>query len=107
MGERKKWKNTNTELDNKNYTRLRNELKWATVNAKKKYHEKICNEFMEFQRTICYDLMYMKKKELGWKESLGIQNIGIENTQKNRLVEQNEVLKSGRTVPYILESNAH
>jgi hypothetical protein len=28
---------------------------------------------MEFQRTKCYDLVYMKRKELGWKENLGIQ----------------------------------
>jgi len=38
---------------------------------------------MEFQRTGYYDLMYMKTKELGWKETQGIQNIGIEDSQKN------------------------
>ena len=27
-----------------------------------------------------YDLMYMKTKELGWKENRGIQNIGIEDS---------------------------
>jgi hypothetical protein len=36
-------------------------------------------EIMEFQRTGRYDLMYMKTKELGWKETQGIQNIGIED----------------------------
>ena len=35
-----------------------------------------------------YDLMYIKTKELGWKENQGIQNIGIEDSQGNRIVEQ-------------------
>ena len=35
MDERRKWKNVNTEKGRKNYTRLRNELKRATDNAKK------------------------------------------------------------------------
>jgi len=38
-------------------------------------------------------LMYVKTKELGWKESQGIQNIGIEDSQGNRVVEQSQVLK--------------
>jgi hypothetical protein len=35
---------------------------------------------MEFQRTVLYDSMYMKTKELSWKETQGIQNTpnGIE-----------------------------
>ena len=41
---------------------------------------------MEFQRTGRYDLMYMKTKKLGWKETQGIQNIGIEYSQGNRIV---------------------
>jgi hypothetical protein len=48
---------------------------------------------MEFQRTRRYDLMYMKTIELGWKETQGIQNIGIEDSQGNRIVEQSQVLK--------------
>ena len=48
---------------------------------------------MEFQRTGRYDLMYMKTKELGWKKSQGIQNIGIEDSQWNRIVEHSQVLK--------------
>ena len=48
---------------------------------------------MEFQRTGCYDLMYMKTKELGWKETQGIQNIGIEDSQQNRIAEQSQLLK--------------
>jgi hypothetical protein len=48
---------------------------------------------MEFQRTGRYDLMHMKIKELGWKETQGIQNIGIEDSQGNRIIEQSEVLK--------------
>jgi len=37
--------------------------------------------------------MYMKTKELGWKETQGIQNIGIEDSQGNRIVVQSQVLK--------------
>jgi hypothetical protein len=72
---------------------VRKELKRATDNAKKKYLENICNKIMEVQRTGRYDLMYMKTKELGWKETQGIQNIGIEDSQGNRKEEQSQVLK--------------
>jgi hypothetical protein len=51
-----------------------------------------CKEIMEFQRTGRYDLMYMKTKELGWKENQENQNIVIEDSQKNRKVEQSQVL---------------
>jgi hypothetical protein len=45
------------------------------------------------QRKGRYDLMYMKTKELGWKETQGIQNIGIEVSQGNRIVDQRQMLK--------------
>jgi len=48
---------------------------------------------MEFHRTGRYDLMYVKTKELGWKEPQGIQNIGIKDSQGNRIVGQKQVLK--------------
>ena len=48
---------------------------------------------MEFQGTGCYDLIYMKTKELGWKETQGIQNINIEGSQRKRIVEQYKALK--------------
>jgi len=67
-------------------------MKRATGNAKK-YLEKICNEIMEFQRTGHYELMYIKTKELDWKENQGIQYFGIEDSQGNRIVEQSQVLK--------------
>jgi hypothetical protein len=35
----------------------------------------------------------MKTKELGWKETQGIQNTGIEDSQGNRKIEQSQVLK--------------
>jgi len=93
MDERRKWKNVNTEEGRKNYQRLRNELKRATDSAKKGYLGNMCNEIKEFQRTGHYDLMYMKTKELGWKETQGIHNISIEDSQINRIVEQSQVLK--------------
>ena len=48
---------------------------------------------MEFHRTGRYDLIYMKTKELGWKETQGIQNIGIEDSQGNRIIDQRQMLK--------------
>ena len=53
----------------------------------------ICTEIMEFQRTGYCDLLYMKTKELGWNETQGIQSIGIEDSQGNRIVDQRQVLK--------------
>jgi len=93
MDERRKWKNVNTEEGRKNYRRLRNKSKRAIDNAKKEYLENMCNEIMEFQRTRRYDLMHMKTKELGCKETQGIQNIGIEDSQGNRIAQQSQVLK--------------
>jgi hypothetical protein len=37
--------------------------------------------------------MYTKTIEQGWKESQGIQNIGIKDSQGNRIVDQNQVPK--------------
>jgi len=44
-------------------------LKRATEKVKKEYLENACTGIMEFQRTGRYDLMYMKTKEPGWKET--------------------------------------
>jgi hypothetical protein len=62
-------------------TEDRIELKRATDNDKKEYLESVCDEIIGFQRPERYDVMYMKTKELGWKENHGIQNIGIEDSQ--------------------------
>ena len=35
----------------------------------------------------------MKTKELGWNETQGIQSISIEDSQRNRIVDQRQVLK--------------
>jgi hypothetical protein len=48
---------------------------------------------MEFQRTRRYELMYIKTKELGWKGTQGFPNIGIEDSQGNRIIEKSQVLK--------------
>jgi hypothetical protein len=68
INERRKWKKVKNEEGRKNYRRQGNEFKRAKDNAKKEYLESICNEIIEFQRTGRYDLMYMKTKELGWKQ---------------------------------------
>jgi hypothetical protein len=68
-------------------------LKRDTDNAKKEYLESISDEIIEFQRTGHYDLMYIKTKELGWKENHGIQNIGIEDSQENIIIDQRRVLQ--------------
>jgi len=93
MDERRKLKNVSTEEGRRNYKRLRNELKRASEKAKKEYLENTCTEIAEFHRTGHYDLMYIKIKELGWKETQGIQNIGIEDFQGNRIIDQKQVLK--------------
>ena len=68
-------------------------MKRATENVKKEYCENICEEIMEFQRTGRYDLMYMKTKQLEWKVTQGMQYIGIEDSEGNRIVGQSQVLK--------------
>jgi len=93
MDEQMKWKNVNTEEGRRNYRGLRNELKRATEKAKKEYLENTFKKIMEFHRTGRCDLMYMKIEELGWKKTQGIQNIGIEDSQGNRIVDQRQVLK--------------
>jgi hypothetical protein len=93
MDERRRWQNVNNEEVRKNYRRLRNELKRASDNAKKEYLESICDEIIEFQKAGRYDLMYMKKKELGWKKNHGIQNIGMEDSQGNIIIDQRRVLQ--------------
>jgi hypothetical protein len=60
---------------------------------KKEYLGNISTELMEYKRTGRYDLMYMKTKELGWKETQGIKNICIKDSQGNRIVDQSQVLK--------------
>jgi hypothetical protein len=94
MDERRKWKNVNNEEGRKNYRRLRNELKKATDNAKKEYLESIYDEILEFKRAGRYDLMHKKTKELGWKENHGIQNVRIEDSQGNIIIDQRRVLQN-------------
>ena len=94
MDERRKRKNVNTEEGRRNYRRLSNELKRTTEKAKKEYLENACTEIMEFHRTGRYYLMYMKTKVLSWKETQGIQNIGNEDSQGKRIVDQKQVLKN-------------
>jgi len=93
MDERRIWKNVNTEEGRRKNRRLRKEFKRATEKTKKEYLENTCTEIMEFHRTGRYDLMYMKTKELGWKENKEIQNIGNEDSQENRIVDKKQVLK--------------
>jgi len=50
---------------------MRNKLKRATDKARKGIL-RACDEVMEFQGAGGFILMYMKTKELGWKESHGI-----------------------------------
>lgn len=52
-----------------------------------------CDEIMEFQGAGGFVLMYMKTKELGWKESHGIWNIDIKDSKGNAVVYKRQVLK--------------
>jgi len=49
-------------------------LKKVTEKAKEEYLVNTCNRIMEFHRTGRFDLMYIKRNELGWKETQRIQN---------------------------------
>jgi hypothetical protein len=68
-------------------------LNRATDETKKGYLGSICDEIMEFQRTGCYDFMYMKKNELGWEGNYGVQNIGVEDSPGKIISGQRPVLK--------------
>jgi len=103
MEERRKGKNVNTKEGRRDYRGPRNELKRATEKVKKEYLENTCNEIMEFHRTGRSDLMYMKTKEPGWKETQGIHNIGIEDSQGTRIVDQRQVLKIWENYEYVTE----
>ena len=59
----------------------------AASKAKKEYLESIREEFTEFQRTDGYVMMYMKTKELGWEDNLGIENAGKEDSQGNIIID--------------------
>jgi hypothetical protein len=72
MDERWKWMNVNTDEDRRNYRKQRKELKRTTEKAKEQYLENTSKEIMHFHRTDRYDLMCMKTKEIGWKETQGI-----------------------------------
>ena len=48
---------------------------------------------MKLQRIRCYDSLYLKTKELGWKENHEIQNTGTKNSKRNIIEEKSQVLK--------------
>jgi hypothetical protein len=97
MDKRRNWKSVDNEEGRKNYRRLNNELRRATDKAKLKYLQSKCDEITELQRAGWYDLMYRKAKELDRKENNGIRTIGIEDSQGNKIVDQNKVLKIWET----------
>jgi hypothetical protein len=68
-------------------------LKTATEEAKKEYLDSTCDKIMKFKKKKkSYDLIYMKIKELGWKDYWGIQNTGIKDSEGNITVDQRHVL---------------
>jgi len=52
----------------------------------------MCEQIIEFQGAGLYDLTYMLK-ELSWKVNQRSQNVGIEESQGNIIVDQRKVLK--------------
>jgi hypothetical protein len=46
---------------------------------------------MELERTGRYDLLHMKRKERGWEDNRGNQNIRIETLKGRSIVDQKEV----------------
>jgi hypothetical protein len=55
---------------------------------------------MRFQRTAYNDLMCMKIKNLGWKESHGIQTTNVEDSQGNIIVDYRQVRYRKFREPY-------
>jgi hypothetical protein len=83
MYERRKLKSVSNEEGRKNYRRLNNEFRRATDKAKMEHYERKCDEITERQRTVRYDLMYRKAKELDRKENNGIRIVGIEDSREH------------------------
>jgi hypothetical protein len=52
------------------------------------------DEIMEFQRLGRFYWRYTKKKELGWKENLGIQYIGVEDYKGNITADKTQIMKN-------------
>jgi hypothetical protein len=73
----------------KNYTILRNDLK---KKGQKEYFESTCDEIVAYQRTVSYDLMYMKKKKVAGKKIRGFKTLALK-TQENIIIDQRQVLK--------------
>ena len=55
--------------------------------------ERKCTKITEFKGTGLYDSMHKKAKKLDWKESRGIQNTDIVDSQENIIVDQRQVQK--------------
>jgi hypothetical protein len=83
--EGRKWKNVNIEQGRKNCIKLRNEKNRDIDMAKKEYLESICDEITTFLKTERYD---MQSKELGRRENHGFQNIDVEGSKANVIVDQ-------------------
>jgi len=80
MDERRRWKYVNNQEGRKNYRRLRKELKDTQTRLRRNVLT-AWYKSMEFQRTGCYHLIYMKAKDVGWKENHGVQTNDIEDSQ--------------------------
>jgi hypothetical protein len=74
-------------------TEDRNRLQRSTNKAQEEYLQIICDKFIKLQRLGHYDITYMKKKELGWKQNHGIRNICIEDSQGNIIIDHGLLLK--------------
>jgi hypothetical protein len=61
------------------------QLRWKEQMEKENL-EIIRDRIMEIQRTVLYDLMLTKTKELCWKENCKIQNTSIEDCQENIVI---------------------
>jgi len=58
-------------------------LKRAADKGRKENLGSICDEIVEFQSVDLSVLMFMKAKELGWKENHGKQDIGFNDSEEN------------------------
>jgi hypothetical protein len=44
--------------------------------------EYICNKFIDFWKTVNYDLIYKKTKELGWKDNRVFRILAFKNLKE-------------------------
>src|ERR1051325_1310566 len=96
IGERRKWKNKNTEQSKKKYRELNNELRRETERAKEKWWEKECKNLEELNGKGRSDLVYAKVRTITTKNNASSRSTAIKDNAGNLLTEPDDVRKRWR-----------